>query len=117
MVEPLHVECINPNGFSPGSIPGRERNCENMITEFSKRTGVPIEDLLSSSRLHRIAEARELYWYILLLNGFRITEIARLNEREHGTVISGVRRIKGLLEARDITVTRMYNLTKNIKRQ
>jgi chromosomal replication initiation ATPase DnaA len=88
-----------------------------MITEFSRKTGVPVEDLLSRNRLHRIAEAREVYWYILSLNGFRITEIARLNGREHGTVISGIRRIKGLLEAHDIAVTKMYNLTKNIKRQ
>jgi chromosomal replication initiation ATPase DnaA len=88
-----------------------------MITEFSRKTGVPVEDLLSRSRLHRIAEVREVYWYILSLNGFRITEIARLNGREHGTVISGIRRIKGLLDAHDITVTKMYNSTKNIKRQ
>jgi chromosomal replication initiation ATPase DnaA len=87
-----------------------------MITEFSQKTLTPIDDILGRSRLRRFAEVRELYWYLLLLNGFTIMEIARLNEREHGTVISGIRRIKGLLEAKDTTITKLYQLTKNIKR-
>jgi chromosomal replication initiation ATPase DnaA len=87
-----------------------------MITEFAARTGVPAEEILGRCRRPRIAEARELYWYLLLLNGFRIVEIACLNERSHSTVISGTRHIKGLLETHDKAITDLYNLIKNIKR-
>jgi chromosomal replication initiation ATPase DnaA len=87
-----------------------------MIIEFSARTGISVEDLLGRRRFQQIVEARQLYWYILSLNGFRITEIARLNEREHGSIISGIRRIKGFLDTKDFTVTKMYYLTKDIKR-
>lgn len=87
-----------------------------MITEFSQKTLTPVEDILGRSRLRRVAEVRELYWYLLSLKGFTIMEIARLNKREHGAIISGIRRIKGLLEVKDETITRLYNLTKDIKR-
>jgi chromosomal replication initiation ATPase DnaA len=87
-----------------------------MITEFAAKTGIPSGELLGESRVRRLAEARMLYWYILSLNGFGVTEIARLNKREHGTVIHGIRKIKGLLELGDRKITELYNLTKDIKR-
>jgi chromosomal replication initiation ATPase DnaA len=87
-----------------------------MITEFSRKVAIPELELLDKIKRKQINDARELYWYILLSNGFCITEIARLNDRGHATIISGIRRIKGLLEAKDKEITRMYNLTKNIKR-
>jgi chromosomal replication initiation ATPase DnaA len=87
-----------------------------MITEFAEKTGVPVEEILGRSRRRRIAEARMLYWYILSLSDFRIMEIARLCERNHATIIYGIRKIKWFLESKDKETTRLYNLTKDIKR-
>jgi hypothetical protein len=57
-----------------------------------------------------------MYYFILLSNGFPITEIARLTDRTYHTVFSGIKRIKSLLELRDPAIMRLFNLTNNIKR-
>jgi chromosomal replication initiation ATPase DnaA len=87
-----------------------------MITEFAAKTGVSVEDILGRNRTARASEAREMYYYVLLSNDFSITEIARLTDRTYHTVLSGLKRIESLLESRDPVVTRLFNLTKNIKR-
>jgi chromosomal replication initiation ATPase DnaA len=87
-----------------------------MITEFAAKTGIPTDEILGRSKLRRIAEVRMLYWYILSLNDFGVAEIARLCEKNHATIIHGIRKIEGLLKLKDRKITELYNLTKNIKR-
>ena len=87
-----------------------------MITEFSAKTGISVEDILGRRRTARIAEAREMYYYVLLLNGFPVTEIARLTERSHCAVISGIKRIKSLLDSNDMAAARLLYPVKDIKR-
>jgi chromosomal replication initiation ATPase DnaA len=84
-----------------------------MITEFSKAIGIPELSILGNSHSQRISDVRQVYWYLLSLNGFSCQEIARLNERDHSTISVGIKRVKGLLEANDEKITGIYNLTKN----
>jgi chromosomal replication initiation ATPase DnaA len=93
-----------------------KKRIPDMIIEFASKTGVPVGEILGRNRLRRIAEVRMLYWYVLSLNGFGVTEIARLCEKNHATIIHGIHKIKGLLDLKDRKITELYNLTKNIKR-
>ncbi|MCL2651158.1 MAG: hypothetical protein FWD60_09080, partial [Candidatus Azobacteroides sp.] len=72
-----------------------------MITELSKAVCIPELLILGRDKRQDIADARELYWFILKNNGFGWSEIARLCDRTHGAIISGVKRITRLLEAKD----------------
>lgn len=86
-----------------------------MITEFSKAVCVPELQILGRGR-GRLADIREVYWYLLRENGFSYCEIGRLCERTHATIMSGVRRIWELLDSGDKEITRICELTKHIKR-
>ena len=86
-----------------------------MITEFSKAVCVPELMILSRHR-GTISDIREVYWLLLFENGFNYCEIGRLCERTHAAVLSGIKRVKGLLEKGDEKITKLYELTKNIKR-
>ena len=87
-----------------------------MITEFSKAVCIPELVILDRDKRQDIADARELYWFILQKNGFSRSEIARLCNRTYATVISGVRRVNRLLEAKDAKMIRLHELTKEIER-
>jgi len=86
-----------------------------MITEFSKAVCVPEQDILGRER-GRLSDIRETYWLLLYENGFNYQEIGKLFGRTHATILSGVRRIRQLLESGDREITRIRELTKNIKR-
>jgi len=91
-----------------------------MITEFSKAVCVPELDILETKRpcggRGRMADIREAYWLLLYENGFNYNEIGRLCDRTHATILSGVKRIRQLLESGDRETLRIYELTKHIKR-
>ncbi|MDR2806276.1 MAG: helix-turn-helix domain-containing protein [Dysgonamonadaceae bacterium] len=88
-----------------------------MITEFAKRTGIPELEILGTSRARRITDARHVYRYILYLNGYSHSEIGRLCGCHHSTVTNGIKRAKGLIEAKDKAIMQLYNLTKDIKKK
>jgi len=87
-----------------------------MITEFAKLTCIPELSILGNSRRNNISDARELYWLILHRNGFSYSAIARLCDRTHATILSGIRRANRLLEVKDAKMTKLYELTKHINR-
>ena len=86
-----------------------------MITEFSKAVCVPERDILGRKR-GRVSDIREVYWLLLRENGLYYHEIGRLCDRTHATILSGVRRVRNLIESGDSEITRIYELTKHIKR-
>jgi len=86
-----------------------------MITEFSKAVCVPELEILGRER-GRLSDIRETYWLLLYENGFNYQEIGKLCGRTHATILSGIRRIRQLLESGDREITRIRELTKNIKR-
>jgi chromosomal replication initiation ATPase DnaA len=87
-----------------------------MITEFSKIVCLPEEKILDRGGFRKIFETRQLYWLMLKKEGFTVCEIARLCERDHSTIVNGIKHIKNLLQTGDGELTGLYELTKNIKR-
>ena len=87
-----------------------------MITEFSKIVCIPELTLLDSSDKRTFSDARHVYWLLLKNNGFSISQIARLNDKNHATVIAGIKKVKELLSVNDTNITQLYESTKHIKR-
>jgi chromosomal replication initiation ATPase DnaA len=88
-----------------------------MITEFSKTLMVSESDVADLRHLSgRLSYIRQLYWYLLKKNGFSNADISRLTGKDHATILYGVKRIENLLQVGDKDITRLYELTKNIKR-
>ena len=55
-----------------------------MITEFSERTNIPVEDILGRWRKPHIVDARHLYWKLLHDHKkYGWSEIERLNDVTH----------------------------------
>jgi chromosomal replication initiation ATPase DnaA len=85
-----------------------------MIIEFTKRTGIRAQEILGRVRTRRLNDARHLYWLLLYRNGFCYSDIGRLAGRDHSTVISGIRRIRDLLETGDRLVGGMWEAVKDL---
>lgn len=63
-------------------------------------TGVPLEAIFGRSHLPRIVNARQALWVALFRDGYGVAEVARLLDRDHTTVISGMKRFMGAAEYR-----------------
>ncbi|NDW10934.1 helix-turn-helix domain-containing protein [Dysgonomonas sp. 520] len=85
-----------------------------MITEFAKITGISAHVLLSNSRQKDVVAARHVYWTLLHEVGFPYLTIARLNNRNHATVIIAIHHTKELLSVKDSIVNEIYNNTKHL---
>ena len=88
-----------------------------MITEFSKRVGIPELQILDGGRSTILIELRFLYWLLLLENGYSMKDIARLSGFHRTTVVHGIGRIRELLGMKDKRIVRLYELTKDITRE
>lgn len=87
-----------------------------MITEFSKRTNIPIKDILGRCRKPQIADVRHLYWKLLHeQKKYGWSKIARLNDVSHSSVIHGVNKVNTLLEIKDNRLTKLWDEVKDIE--
>ena len=87
-----------------------------MITEFAKAVRIPRQAILGKSRKREISDAREVCYLLLHESGLCYYTVGRICGRTHATVISGIKRVKQLLECGDKEIMRIYEQTKHIKR-
>ncbi|MCL1936859.1 MAG: hypothetical protein FWF52_00480 [Candidatus Azobacteroides sp.] len=71
------------------------------LQTYANRIGITISSLKSKDRKMEITTARQVYWYYLHSNKKGFSEIGRLFGVNHATVISGIKRIEGLIEVKD----------------
>lgn len=76
-----------------------------MITEFSRLTGVPVDDLLGQSRKTPLKDYRHVYWWLLSMLGYSDTKIAKLNGRTPATVLKGIDNVETLMQIGDSVIT------------
>ena len=87
-----------------------------MISEVSARTGMPIDDILGRSRVHEIVTVRQLYWKLIREKKcFTVARIGMLCERDHSTIVLGIKHANDLLETNDLYATLMWNKMKGIE--
>jgi hypothetical protein len=85
-----------------------------MIEEYCKLTGISAEDILGRCRRVDIAIARAMYWRLLYNAGYTYSEIGRMNDRTHATVLQAVAMANGCLYMRDKRFIDIYQKTKHL---
>lgn len=87
-----------------------------MITEIEKRLNISADEILGNNRKMDVSIVRQLYWKLLKeKKGFSYSEIARLNGRDHSTIVYGIKRVNGFLEMRDKETIDLWNKIKDIE--
>ena len=74
--------------------PSIKSSVESIIQDVSLETGVPVEDIKSYSRLRPKARARQIVMYRAKKIGHSLTLIGYMLNRDHTSVLHGVRLIK-----------------------
>lgn len=83
---------LTPEDVARAQFVGMRRTVINDITaQVSDLTGIAVKDLLGKSRLRRIAHARFLIWFIASRQGLTLQQIARAFDRDHTTILHGIR--------------------------
>jgi chromosomal replication initiation ATPase DnaA len=71
------------------------------IELYSKKAGLSVRDLKSKTRITEIVIPRQVYWYYLKKNKYSYSEIGRMFQKGHATVIHGIKRVNDLIYAKD----------------
>jgi chromosomal replication initiator protein len=89
---------------------------DTILGETAEYFALRPEDLFSKSRSRPLTNARHVAMYLLReLTGLSLIKIGELFDRDHTTALHGIKRIEGLLPARDVTYRQVQELTKIIK--
>ena len=62
--------------------------------QVAAETGVKLPDIMGRSRLAYLCRIRELIWFIAHENGASLPQIGRVFNRDHTTILSGLRNEK-----------------------
>src|SRR5918996_691276 len=93
----------------------QEISFETIMDETAKYFGLGREDLVSKSRSRPLTTARHIAMYLLReLTGLSLIKIGELFDRDHTTVMHGIKRIEQLMPARDTVYRQVQQMTKNI---
>jgi chromosomal replication initiator protein len=113
----------------PSDLALAERALEDLIPESGQEIppamiqdetaqyfGLGPGDLVSKSRSRPLTTARHVAMYLLReLTGLSLIKIGELFDRDHTTVLHGIKKIEGLMPARGSTYKQVQELTKKIR--
>ena len=71
------------------------------LQDYCEKTGIEKAQLLSRTRIVEVSVARQVYWLYLKKNDYGVCQIGRMFDREHGTIISGIKTASDLLEVKN----------------
>jgi chromosomal replication initiator protein len=95
---------------------GQEIAAGLILEETSSYFGLQPEDLVSKSRSRPLTTARHVAMYLLReFTGLSLIKIGDHFERDHTTVLHGIKKIEGLMGARGSTYRQVQDLTKRIR--
>jgi chromosomal replication initiator protein len=87
-----------------------------ILEETSTYFGLTRDDLLSKSRSRPLTTARHVAMYLLReLTGLSLIKIGDEFNRDHTTVLHGIKKIEGLMPARGSVYRQVQELTKKIR--
>jgi chromosomal replication initiator protein len=87
-----------------------------IMEETAQHFALSMDDLLSKSRSRPLTTARHVAMYLLReLTGLSLIKIGELFNRDHTTVLHGIKKIEGLMPARGILYRQVQELTKKIR--
>jgi chromosomal replication initiation ATPase DnaA len=83
---------------------------ENIMSVVTKVCNVSYEDISGTCRKNNIVTARHLFFYIAVrLEKQTLIRVARMTNKDHTTVINGVRHVENMLFTKDHVFTTAYN--------
>jgi chromosomal replication initiator protein len=95
---------------------GQEIPPAAILEETATYFGLGPGDLVSKSRSRPLTTARHVAMYLLReLTGLSLIKIGEHFERDHTTVLHGIKKIEGLMPARGSTYRQVQELTKKIR--
>ena len=95
---------------------GQEIRPAMILEETAAYFGLGPGDLVSKSRSRPLTTARHVAMYLLReLTGLSLIKIGEHFDRDHTTVLHGVKKIEGLMPARGSTYRQVQELTKKIR--
>ncbi|HYT78510.1 MAG TPA: chromosomal replication initiator protein DnaA [Actinomycetota bacterium] len=95
---------------------GQEIRPDMILEETATYFGLGPGDLVSKSRSRPLTTARHVAMYLLReLTGLSLIKIGEHFERDHTTVLHGIKKIEGLMPARGSTYKQVQELTKKIR--
>jgi chromosomal replication initiator protein len=95
---------------------GQEIRPDTILEETAAYFGLGPGDLVSKSRSRPLTTARHVAMYLLReLTGLSLIKIGEHFERDHTTVLHGIKKIEGLMPARGSTYKQVQELTKKIR--
>src|SRR5712691_10070788 len=95
---------------------GKEIPAATILEETARYFGLGSGDLISKSRSRPLTTARHVAMYLLReLTGLSLIKIGEQFNRDHTTVLHGVKKIEGLMPARGILYRQVLELTKKIR--
>src|SRR5947208_2057866 len=95
---------------------GQEIRPAMILEETAAYFGLGPGDLVSKSRSRPLTTARHVAMYLLReLTGLSLIKIGEHFDRDHTTVLHGVKKIEGLMPARGSTYKQVQELTKKIR--
>jgi chromosomal replication initiator protein len=95
---------------------GQEIAAGLILEETSAYFGLEPDDLVSKSRSRPLTTARHVAMYLLReLTGLSLIKIGEHFNRDHTTVLHGIKKIEGLMGARGSTYRQVQDLTKRIR--
>lgn len=97
---------------------GQEIPPSLILEETAAYFGLEPKDLLSKSRSRPLTTARHVAMYLLReLTGLSLIKVGELFNRDHTTVLHGIRKIEALMPARGSTYRQVQELTKKLRSQ
>jgi chromosomal replication initiator protein len=95
---------------------GQEIRPDTILEETASYFGLGPGDLVSKSRSRPLTTARHVAMYLLReLTGLSLIKIGEHFERDHTTVLHGIKKIEGLMPARGSTYKQVQELTKKLR--
>ena len=71
------------------------------IKTYARKLGIPVSAIYSKSRKTEVVTARQVYWRLMLNNGFSYSEIGRFFNKNHATIIHGISKINDFISVND----------------
>lgn len=110
--EPVEAAPAIAEEGAPAADPNRVRDwliidtkpkIANVLKETADHYGVTVADIISARRTAKIMKPRQMAMYIARFVTLRsLPEIGRrMGDRDHTTILHGIRRIEGMIEAGD----------------
>ena len=96
--------------------PGSEIPAQVILDETAKYFGLTREDLVSKNRSRPLTTARHVAMYMMReCTGLSLIKIGELFERDHTTVLHGVKKVELLMRDRAPIFRQIQDLTKKVR--